>query len=396
MHTMLEKYNVHFDYEVIEDFRDEVNNNSDFAFKYFQNKDGKNLWNPICSCMDWISVAIRYINNYPELSSDLDVKAMQIFSLISSIDIINESVEQLHRILVNRDLKKWPFKGSKHIFEDKRHHLSGHDDDGYFKEIRAIFGAHPTKLQHGKERMFASWPHDHSFDGDDFTVSLYSNIPDKPDVSFGIRIVELLSYAKERYEYINELHDALIGLYDNYSLQLKGVKIPPTSSIEEELETLSSESEKRLDNDHYRSTISELQVLFATTVTEPHLQLEEQEFKDELLVMTAEIRANLQCMRIEDLEHDILYGSLPGFALSYELPKLFTLLHSDRYDPLTDYYFKQLNNYCDGKYTFSVRDGKSLTLLKLRMMLYTERKREREVNKYSAHSIGYIKKIVHR
>ena len=36
----------------------------------------KNLCNPICSCMDWITVSIRFLQNSPELSENIDVRVM--------------------------------------------------------------------------------------------------------------------------------------------------------------------------------------------------------------------------------------------------------------------------------------------------------------------------------
>ena len=51
--------------EKISDFRELVNSNSSFVCNIYHNKDGKNYWNIICSCMDWLTVSIRYLQNAP-------------------------------------------------------------------------------------------------------------------------------------------------------------------------------------------------------------------------------------------------------------------------------------------------------------------------------------------
>lgn len=81
-------------------FRDLVNDNNRFVLKAYANKQGKNQWNLICSSMDWISVAVRNLHSFPALDSNIDIRVMQIYSLISSIDIVNEAVMQLHRVFL--------------------------------------------------------------------------------------------------------------------------------------------------------------------------------------------------------------------------------------------------------------------------------------------------------
>ena len=77
-------------------------------------------------------------------------------------------------------------------------------------------------------------------------------------------------------------------------------------------------------------------------------------------------------MNIEDLitTCDVIISRLPTGELNYVLQKMFSCLHSDRDDPLKDYYFDTLNKYTEGWYNFCFADNDSTTLLKLRMMLY--------------------------
>ena len=50
--------------ELIGQFRDRVNKNN-YVLNKYRNIDGKNKWSCICSCMDWIYVAISYLSENP-------------------------------------------------------------------------------------------------------------------------------------------------------------------------------------------------------------------------------------------------------------------------------------------------------------------------------------------
>ena len=54
--------------------------------------------------------------------------------------------------------------------------------------------------------------------------------------------------------------------------------------------------------------------------------------------------------------------------MSYELPKLYSWLYSDHYDPLLDYYFEKLNGIDQWNYDFSKYDTSEITLLKLLLL----------------------------
>ncbi|RZV02970.1 UNVERIFIED_ORG: hypothetical protein EOZ59_2974 [Serratia quinivorans] len=366
-------FGVTIDDTLITDFRDVVNER-EFAYSYFINRNGKNQFSPICSCMDWISVSVRYLMNFPELSEDIDVKAMQVYSLISSIDITVEALQQLHRIIESdHKLTRWPFSKSVNVFKNKIPYLSSENDDAYFKSIRAIFGAHPTNLKnsHG-ERLFASWPHFHAFNENDFTISLYNNTPGIDDVIFGIKFGELITYVESRYNYLEVLKGSVIAIRNKHYSTLSKQIIPSTDNIHAELKLLLSEVAVRGDNDYYRMEVEELISLFGGNVKEAHLQGEVEVFLSKLQPIAVEIRYNLQEMNIEDLTttHGVMISRLPKNALHYVLPKMFTWLHSDRYDPMGGYYFDKLNEFSGGRYNFCSEDDDSTTLLKLRMMLY--------------------------
>lgn len=84
------------DRQIIQSFRDKVNEKDFVLFKYRDNNN-KNLWNCICSAMDWIEVSVEYICRHP-LRSVGPEQSIELYAYLASVDIIVEAVEQLHRV----------------------------------------------------------------------------------------------------------------------------------------------------------------------------------------------------------------------------------------------------------------------------------------------------------
>ena len=75
--------------------------------------NGKNQWGCICSAMDWITVAIEYIIQFH--TSKENVQSMEMYAYISSIDVVWEGVQQLHRVLYPNK-QQLPFAGKYECF----------------------------------------------------------------------------------------------------------------------------------------------------------------------------------------------------------------------------------------------------------------------------------------
>ncbi|MFE6074198.1 hypothetical protein ACFVQB_06915 [Paenibacillus sp. NPDC057886] len=125
---------------VIDEFRKQVNANSNFTLDAYRKKDGINYWNIICACMDWIDVGVEAMEKF-SFDRKLGPIGLEVFTYISAIDIVWESIKQLHRTIIN--VAEVPFSGEKDVFIDDNLHT---DDNAYFKHIRAVFGAHPVNL----------------------------------------------------------------------------------------------------------------------------------------------------------------------------------------------------------------------------------------------------------
>jgi len=358
---------------LITQFRDEINSNSNFVYEQYHNVNGKNYWNVICSCMDWITLAIRYISSDLEYSKDIDVKVMQVYTYISAVDIIFEAVNQLYRIIFNK--KETLFKGNSHIFQYNSFHLS---DNDYFKEIRSIFGAHPVNLSRDNQRKYASWPYNPFSNQNAFLeVSLYSNEVGIKDQKISLDFNQLNLFLKERYEYLEQLSDEIQRQYSVFVEKLAKKKIPDGKNVIETLEILQKESKNRLNNDYYNSCISDLLKLFSVTLKDKNLKDEEISYKNELQKVVSEIKNNLQKMNLVDLITDeICSPPYPFDKLGYELTHLYPLLYDWHYDPLFTYYLNALNDYSNNRYNFSSDESHDVIFLKLRMMLHSLNKRQ--------------------
>lgn len=360
----------------ITNFRNIVNGNDQFVYHTYINNSGKDQWSLICSSMNWITVAIKYLEKFPQLDTNPDVKGMQIYSLISSIDIVIEAVMQLYRVFFETKINKLPLKDRSTIF--KKYVFTDMDDDDYFKQIRACFGAHPVNLEgvnkNKKEnRLFASWPYqDRCDNGIDLQVQLYSNDPDTPDAIFGLSIKELMKYLESRYEYLNVISEKILDNYENRKLELAKTKIPIGKTIFETIKILQDENTIRFNKDEYNGVLHEFYLLFETSLEESEYEEDENTFKNTLLPLLNEIHSNLQTMNLSSLQYEYLLDpeSKLKQELSYELSKLSTcILDNQRYhDSLFTYYLQRINSLSRNKYALKITDNNGQLLLKLKLV----------------------------
>lgn len=211
-----------FDKNVISDFRRTVNGSNYFVMHHFSeyvtisDHEKKNLWSKICSCMDWIEVAISGLQEYPKFNiNDINKGSLEFTQFILTIDMISEAIKNLWTTFsLAEDIKQYPLKSNKSIFEGTIWNKSV-DDDVYFKHLRAFFGLHsvngnevqlPINGKKIKVRFFSSWST--SRDGKEFSLSMYSNNKDAEKKYGGqlkITVDKLISYAYKQYHTLVEL-----------------------------------------------------------------------------------------------------------------------------------------------------------------------------------------------
>ncbi|RLA84416.1 MAG: hypothetical protein DRG78_01460 [Epsilonproteobacteria bacterium] len=351
------------DTELITKFNEKINSNSYFVLHKYRDIENKNKWSIICSCMDWISVALTNVNNIKEDNLDINRKSMQVFSYISSIDIIYEAINQLHRVIV--DENSIPFKNNVTIFTNN---TLDKDDNEYFKHIRSIFGAHPVNIKDENGKLFASWPYDSHTKDYDLQVSLYSNNVGQNDITFGIKFSELHEFLYQRYTYLNTIIDNIDIQYDKYIAQKKSQLIEKNENITQQLEILQHEAKDRLNNEYYTSTIDDLLQLFDTNdLLEDNI---ESQYRKELTKVIDEIFRNLQEMNIVDLStHNIIYPDYSP-SLTYEISKLLPILSLGNNDPMFSYYIKRINNESNKQIIIDEEDSYNLIFLKIKTIMY--------------------------
>ena len=76
------------------------------------------------------------------------IDCMNFYKYVSAIDVVCEGIYQLHRIFMGKE--SLPFTDDKSIFNNNI--LNTQNDDEFFKELRACFGAHPVNLKNRKKK----------------------------------------------------------------------------------------------------------------------------------------------------------------------------------------------------------------------------------------------------
>ena len=310
--------------EIINDFNHKINEYGFIFFKY-RDVEGKAKWNCICSSIQWIRLCANVINKIDFDIMDIDVKCMELYKYISCIDIIIESLQQLHRIFY-RDNNLKTFPDSNNIFKNK---ISKMSDNKYFKMIRAAYGAHPINLDEpdnpgDKElKRFASNPFDNKHaawkDNHDFDVKLYTNLTNGEDINFPIWLEELNEYANNRYNYLGVFCNKIDELYKLYIDEYKSKQIETSTNIQRQIEILISESKVRLNNDYYNSSLKFLKTTFSLTCVSKKNNKLLDKYKSDLIQVVNEIRDNLQNMNLIELKTN---RYLEPYLENLKLPKM--------------------------------------------------------------------------
>lgn len=284
----------------IEMFRDEVNMDK-FVYSKYRMIGGKNQWGCICSAMDWITVAIEYIMKF--YANKESIQSMEMFAYISSIDVVWEGIQQLHRV-VFPNKKQLPFDGQYQCFKNRVYEHK--DDNTYFKEIRACFGAHPVNLQgENGERLFASWSG--NFYGGGYSVILYSNSPEKPFKEMSIYIHELNAFLETRYNYLNMLIKEIQEQRNVFYMKMQQKEIGWVDDPIEQLQILKQEIHERGENDYLLFLVERLQMIFNTKITIKENRLMVDRYRERLKTLIRDLFSHVQNMDMDDIEANLLF-----------------------------------------------------------------------------------------
>lgn len=302
---------------LIDEFRAKVNDKNNLIAKKFMTRDGKNKWNIICSAMDWIEVTVKglpYITlkeNIKQLNSHQE--SLNLMQVIISVDILIESIFQLHRVL---DID-YQLKEDHSIFRQTKV-----SDDLYFKHIRAVFGTHPVNLTSidgitdptGK-RFYASWSSIDFTTSDAYQALLYSNDPNTKDQFFTVHINDICNYADSRYHLLDTLLKKVDSIIQDHIDKYRSKKIVLPDDELLQFKALREENEKRLCNN--LSIINYLENMFSIdTETLGGSYLEEvRVYKTYLKSLTFQVVAELEAMEFNNVD-------IPYFFKGYNASKI--------------------------------------------------------------------------
>ena len=356
-----------FDTKLISQFRNVVTENHYVLFKY-ENVNGKCLWNCICSAMDWITVAMEYVQAVKKGTVTFQ-HCMEKYAYISAIDNVWEAVKQLHRVFIDPNPKNKPFIGTNHIFKDKA--IPSNDDNTYFKEIRSVFGAHPVNLNNDKhEHYFASWPTDQNIGKGDYSVLLYDSDYEKDTLkTFHIFYSEIDAFLLERYGYLNVIAENIQKERQQYFDEMRNIPIPKSDDIIDQLEVLRKASSKRLNIPDINGFLNELKMIYTVKISQKANREMVEKYRNDLRQEVEQIHIYLQNMDFEnDLPCTILLES--GFDISssfgYYCGKLQNLLSTPelrRDDEEEEFVIHGLKSLCEGQFLFKFASIEELAIL---------------------------------
>jgi hypothetical protein len=362
---------------LVNDFRNYLNKNETLLLKIFGNIEGeKNHWLLINSCLDWITVAVSYVTDGWNILGTPNEKSMQLFSLISSADLIFEGICQLNRVITGSE--KLPFNEEKIIFFDKFRLYEHLDDNLYFKELRTFFGAHPVNIKrHGvnkpkdEDRFYASWSHE--IEPEIYSIQIYPLSSKLQIMNAQVNILQLKAFIETRYGYLHQLIEAIENKIMTYKKKFISIKMKKKGAMIERLQYLQVEARNRFNSSYINDVLKDLLLIYSTDldICINELGL----YKQQLELLVEEILNNLQNMVLDNLKYDyLLPNSTSPPEISYSLSKILGYIHNEEQENLIiQSHISNLNNYCDNKYSFALSDDKPVIYLKICLLLFSSR-----------------------
>lgn len=309
---------------LIDKFRRKMNSSHYFVMNQYRNKQGKNLWNIICSSMDWIQVAAEGIPYIELKHNNSNVASLNLMQLLCAMDLIKESIHQLYRVFE----LEYPFEKDRSVFQKEK------SDDDYFKHIRAVFGVHPVNLKgEDSSRYFASWS-TQELEGD-FSAYVYSNKVGVEDQLYSIMIDDLYQYTNKRYLLLEEIIIKVEQDFLSHNHKHKETDIILAQSPIDSLRILKKENMERYgEREAHWYEIEELQRLYSIDISafDIPVQVMLKKYLEALLVVIEEIHQNLQSMNIKDLLSSVILDPFRGTVHSYDKEKLMAYLHDPTYN----------------------------------------------------------------
>lgn len=248
------------DPELSRKFRDKVHDHNEFVRLYFVDFNGKDIWSKICSCMDWLDVAVDGLE-LPVQHSNMNVTSLSFTHFIVTLDMIFESIKNMWISFQQAINVKYPYENDFSIFNANEFGKSFSDEE-YFKKIRAWFGVHAVNGNiediegYPKNvRFFTSWSN--SFNQNEFSLQLYSNNSQAERQYGGIKKINvnsLLEFTSLRYNTLYDLMDVIDDLYfrEKRRLQQTKVLLDTDNTYLQQIQQLYKQAqERKLTSEYY-------------------------------------------------------------------------------------------------------------------------------------------------
>lgn len=262
--------------------------NQDDILLVLDKKYHDDKWNIICSAVHWFRTVESYLNSENLLKENKeDYNWGEVYLFLSSVDIVIEGINDVNKIAKDNEKTRLFYKSSE-IFKDKEK-----DDWEYFKNIRAIFGAHPTKLKDNNEFIVSTYPTPYNSligklrgeikDWDYYTL-LWKKDKKKSweQVEFGFSFKDIEKYLDKCINYLDNIYEDFLVLINEYKKELSKIKIPKIDKPIKQLNILIKEDEKRL-NGRYNVSIKDVKLLLTTEITDKHNRKLYEKFKNVLI-----------------------------------------------------------------------------------------------------------------
>ncbi|GAA3403457.1 hypothetical protein [Paenibacillus hodogayensis] len=341
------------DSALLDKFKQAVSDYDDFLINTYSNYNGKNLWSLICSAKDWLSVSVNGLPYIDLNHSHDDVRSLNVLQLITTYDIVLQSIEQLHRVFE----MEHPLKKDDSVFN------AAVPDDAYFAQIRACFGAHPVDLRSADgtmpdrkstDKYFASWSSDVSSSiggNDDYSVYLYSNNPDTVQpIRFSMSFAKIHEYTIKRCSLLSNVISVIEKKHGIFIEQQRQRPISRHSDdVVEQLQILLKENSTRIrEGDGYHYDIETLIELFTAPQDFPEQERQEvAQYLNSLHVLVDELFEAFQSMTFNEdgMAHGYLLHSRSSkfYGLHYDLEKVFEYLNNPYFSAdRVDYHLRRL------------------------------------------------------
>ncbi len=354
--------------EILSRFREQFNK-GDFGYLRYSNRNGRNDFSAICSSMDWITVAIYYINNF-KLSSGIRTNemSMEIFSLIMAVDMIYSCIKTMHQVVLNKPGE--PFYSDHDIFSLEK------SDRDHFKDLRAAFGAHTTKLNIVKgETKYSSWSvaklGDEKYD---FKVYLSSSIPGKIPEPYGFKVDDLIRFAEKRYGYLEVLTEELKNQDAAILEALKERSIKKSNNLQSRLAILKEAAKERyIGRDQYYYALIDIETMIYAPCTFKENNRAVKKYKQLLHHALNNIENNLQQMEFEKFPSlDIIHPKYRPSETTdrYIIGKIYEEISGGLSLGMMPYHLERAKPYFKGVQEITPELGKDELLLLVNTGLY--------------------------